>query len=106
MIKASYADGKASISIICTNEKTMELLSGHAREIGGIMESNLGTPTTVLLDKRSRITWNRDRTDKTAGRKMQGTMKAEIRKSRRKTAWISCTGSGWDWSDKKTAAQI
>lgn len=28
MIKASYADGKASISIICTNEKTMELLSG------------------------------------------------------------------------------
>lgn len=29
----------------------MELLSGHAREIGGIMESNLGTPTTVLLDK-------------------------------------------------------
>lgn len=51
MIKASYADGKASISIICTNEKTMELLSGHAREIGGIMESNLGTPTTVLLDK-------------------------------------------------------
>lgn len=51
MIKASYEQGKATISIICTNEKTLQFLSGHAGELGSIMENSLGTPTNIVLDK-------------------------------------------------------
>lgn len=51
IIKASYEQGKATISIICTNEKTLQFLSGHAGELGSIMENSLGTPTNIVLDK-------------------------------------------------------
>lgn len=51
MIKASYDQGKATISIICTNEKTLQFLSGRAGELGSIMENSLGTPTNIVLDK-------------------------------------------------------
>lgn len=51
MLKASYEQGKATISIICTNEKTLQFLSGHAGELGSIMENSLGTPTNIVLDK-------------------------------------------------------
>lgn len=51
MIKAAYQDGKAVVSIICTNEKTLELLSNRAGDLGGLMEKSLGMPTQVYLDK-------------------------------------------------------
>lgn len=51
MIKASYEQGKATIAIVCTNEKTLQFLSGHAGELGSIMENSLGTPTSIMLDK-------------------------------------------------------
>lgn len=50
-IKAAFEDGKATVSIVCSNSKTLELLAGRAGEIGAILENNLGTPTNVLLDK-------------------------------------------------------
>lgn len=51
MIKASYQDGKAVVSIICTNEKTLELLSNRAGDLGSLMEKSLGMPAEVYLDK-------------------------------------------------------
>lgn len=49
-IKVAYTAEKVSISIICTNERTMELLSSGAKNIAQIMEESLGSPTTVLVD--------------------------------------------------------
>lgn len=50
-IKASFEDGKAVVSITCTNAKTLELLSNHAKDMGAIMESHMGTPTNVVVEK-------------------------------------------------------
>ncbi len=51
-IKVAYAAEKVSISIVCSNEKTMEVLSAGAKNIAQIMEENLGTPTTVVVDQQ------------------------------------------------------
>lgn len=67
LIKASYEDGKATVSIFCTNEKTLALLSSHAREIGSIMETNLGSPTNIVLDKSEENYLNQQQKDSEAG---------------------------------------
>lgn len=51
-IKVAYAAEKVTISIVCSNEKTMEALSAGAKNIAQIMEKNLGTPTTVVVDQQ------------------------------------------------------
>lgn len=50
-IKVAYTLEKVSISIVCTNERTMELLSSGAKNIAQIMEETLGSPTTVIVDQ-------------------------------------------------------
>lgn len=50
-IKVAYTVEKVSISIVCTNERTMEMLSAGAKNIAQIMEENLGAPTTVVVDQ-------------------------------------------------------
>lgn len=51
-IKVAYAAEKVTISIVCSNEKTMAALSAGAKNIAMIMEENLGTPTTVVVDQQ------------------------------------------------------
>lgn len=51
-IKVAYTAEKVSVSIVCSNEKTMGLLSSGAKNIAQIMEENLGTPTTVVVDQK------------------------------------------------------
>lgn len=50
-IKVAYTAEKVSISIVCSNERTMELLSSGAKNIAQIMEENLGAPTTVMVEQ-------------------------------------------------------
>lgn len=51
-IKVAYGAEKVTISIVCSNDKTMEALSAGAKNIAQIMEKNLGTPTTVVVDQQ------------------------------------------------------
>lgn len=80
MIKASFEDGKAMISIFCTNEKTLELLSSHARELGSIMESNMGTPTNIVLDKAEDNYLNQQRNDEQANQQARQEMEEQERR--------------------------
>ncbi len=66
VIKASFEDGKAMVSILCTSEKTLELLSSHARTLGSIMESNMGSPTSIVLDKAEENYLNQQRNEEQA----------------------------------------
>ncbi len=50
-IKASFEEGRTVVSILCSNTKTAEILSSHAGSLGSIMETNLGTPTEIVLEK-------------------------------------------------------
>lgn len=51
-IKVNYEQGQTIISILCTEKRTLELISHNAREIGYVMEQNLGDTTTVYVDKQ------------------------------------------------------
>lgn len=49
-VKVAYESGKAVISIICSNDKTMELLSQNAKTMGAIVEQRMGSETTVVVE--------------------------------------------------------
>lgn len=52
IIKVTYESGKAAVSILCTNDKTLEMLSQNAKNMGAIMEQRMGTETTVVIEPR------------------------------------------------------
>lgn len=52
IIKAAFGKESTSISIVCTEQRTMELMAKNARELGAIMEDNLGTPTTIVVEDK------------------------------------------------------
>lgn len=52
IIKAAFGKEHTSISILCTEQRTMELMAKNARELGAIMEDNLGTPTTIVVEDK------------------------------------------------------
>lgn len=52
VIKAAFGKEHTSISIMCTEQRTMELMAKNARELGAIMEENLGTPTTIVVEDK------------------------------------------------------
>lgn len=52
IIKVTYESGKAAVSILCTNDKTLEMLSQNAKNMGAIMEQRMGTETTVIIEPR------------------------------------------------------
>nr|WP_288830520.1 flagellar hook-length control protein FliK [uncultured Clostridium sp.] len=51
-IKISYEDNQISVSLLCTESRTLKLLSQSAGNLGSILESNLERPFQVLVDKQ------------------------------------------------------
>lgn len=52
VIKASYELGKASVLITCSSDKTADILSHHAAELGGILRDRMGSPTQIVLERQ------------------------------------------------------
>lgn len=52
MIRVAFGKEAATVSIVCTEPKTMELMAKNARELGAIMEENLGSPTTIVVEDK------------------------------------------------------
>ncbi|WP_333650802.1 flagellar hook-length control protein FliK [Lacrimispora sp.] len=51
-IKISYEDNQISVSLMCTENKTLKLLSQSAGDLGAILESNLERPFQIQVDKQ------------------------------------------------------
>lgn len=51
-IRISYEDNQISVSLLCTESRTLKLLSQSAGDLGSILESNLERPFQVLVDKQ------------------------------------------------------
>lgn len=51
-IKVNYEQGQTVISILCSEKKTLDLIGLNAKEIGYVMEQNLGDTTTIYVDKQ------------------------------------------------------
>lgn len=57
-VRIAQKDGCSVVSIICSEKKTMELLAQSAKEIGSVMEQNLGKPTEIYVDEqKSETLW-------------------------------------------------
>lgn len=52
-IKVLTDDRQTVISLCCTEEKTRQLLAQNAKELGAIMENNLGTTPQILVEKQA-----------------------------------------------------
>lgn len=64
-VRIAQEDGCSVVSIICSEKKTMELLAQSAREIGNVMEQNLGKPTEIYVDEqKSETLWQDGQQDK------------------------------------------
>lgn len=51
-IKVSYEENQVSVSVLCTESKTLKLLSQSAGDLGTILETNLERPIQILVDKQ------------------------------------------------------
>ena len=51
-IRISYEDSQISISVLCSESRTLKLLSQSAGELGAILENNLERPIQILVDKQ------------------------------------------------------
>ena len=51
-LKVSYEDNQVNVSIVCSESKTLKLISQSATELGTILESNLERPIQVIVDKQ------------------------------------------------------
>ena len=51
-VKVLYEGSQATISIVCSEKRAMDALSQNAREIGNIIDRNLGGETTIIVDKQ------------------------------------------------------
>lgn len=52
MIRVAFGKEAATVSIVCTEPKTMELMAKNARDLGAIMEERLGNPTTIVVEDK------------------------------------------------------
>ena len=51
-IKVSYEDSQVSVSVLCSESRTLKLLSQSAGALGSILENNLERPVQILVDKQ------------------------------------------------------
>ncbi len=51
-VKVLYEGNQATISIICSEKRAMDALSQNVRDIGNIIDRNLGGETTIIVEKQ------------------------------------------------------
>lgn len=51
-IRISYEDSQISVSVLCSESRTLKLLSQSAGELGTILENNLERPIQIFVDKQ------------------------------------------------------
>lgn len=71
-VRIMQEDGVSVVSIVCSEKKTMELLAQSAREIGSVMEQNLGKPTEIYVEKQeNENSWQEQRENDHSGRESE-----------------------------------
>lgn len=60
-VKILYQEGQATVSILCSEKKTFEMMGRSAGELGQVIEKNLGGTTTIIVDKQENDYLNQSR---------------------------------------------
>lgn len=71
LIKVAYEKDQVSVSVVCTESKTLKMLSQSAGELGSILESNLERPIHVIVDKQQPDYLNNNQEHQGNGREQQ-----------------------------------
>ena len=80
-VKIMYEDGQATVSILCTEKKALDVLGNHAREIGGIIDRNLGGETKIFVEKQEPDYLNQNKDENQHGKQdEQGQQKESHKK--------------------------
>lgn len=83
-VKVLYAGSQATISIICSEKRAMEALSQNAKEIGNIINRNLGGETTIIVEKQETDYLNQTRDENEQSNQNQQKQKEENGKDQNK----------------------
>lgn len=51
-VKILYQEGQATISVMCSEKRALDVLGRNAGELGQVIEKNLGGTTTIIVDKQ------------------------------------------------------
>ena len=70
-VKVLYEEGQTTISILCSERRTMAMLGQKAGEIGAVMEQRLGDTTTVVVEERPTEDYQEGRGNNQAGRESE-----------------------------------
>lgn len=71
-VRVLHQDGMSVVSIVCSEKKTMELLAQSAKDIGTVMEQNLGKPTEIYVEKHEGENfWQEQQENDHAGRESE-----------------------------------
>ena len=71
LIKVAYEKDQVSVSVVCTESKTLKMLSQSAGELGTILENNLERPIHVVVDKQQPDYLNNNQEHQGNGREQQ-----------------------------------
>ena len=83
-VKVLYAGSQATISIICSEKRAMEALGQNAKEIGDIINRNLGGETTIVVEKQETDYLNQTRDENEQSGQNQQKQKEENSKDQNK----------------------
>lgn len=71
-VRVLHQDGMSVVSIVCSEKKTMALLAQSAKDIGAVMEQNLGKPTEIYVEKHEGENfWQEQQENDHAGRESE-----------------------------------
>ena len=70
-IKMVYEAGRAAVSIIATNPKTLEILNQKAAEIANILEEKTGQETIIYTQEAQRESQGENPEENQGGRRQQ-----------------------------------
>lgn len=79
-VKIMYEDGQATVSILCTEKKALDVLGTHAREIGGIIDRNLGGETKIIVEKQDPDYLNQNKDENQQGKQNEQEQRKEEQK--------------------------
>ncbi len=79
-VKVLYEDGQATVSIFCTEKKALDLLGNNVRDIGNIIERNLGGETKIFVEKQENDYLDQNRDENQQGKQEEQKQQKEQNK--------------------------
>lgn len=85
LVKIAFEGGQTSVSLICSNPKTLSLLAENARGISAVIESNTGGQATVNVQNEKESAYEQQRSDENGRGQRNGQQESEHSRKQQQT---------------------